>query len=512
MFPSLHEQPRKLVTGEEHILPQDWIGHKNAQQEAKEKDLLDLPLQEDGSHFEIDALYPDQQFIAFKVISKLKEFMSCCDFSTFKPLRCTLVGQAGTGKSILLKTVISHVRRLFCNSDVVKVAAPTGVAAFNAGGETLHRLVRQGIDKKDYQANTLPRAEKDKLLMKFCDLLVLVIDERSMMPSTLFGTACQIVSETVYGGAMQQLPESFGGIPVVMIAGDDYQLNSQYQGAIDCLRRNDGGKMTEKGRQCFKECAQTVFQLSTSRRLSDKKEQDREIMEALRVGENVKDAHVKKLLSLHLDNIKDLHGPELVEELKASGIYLFWTNDKRIQHNMKMLVAMNTPSNPTAVIKTQTVSSKYAKSSNPHFKSKYPTTALLCKDAKIALQGCNFQPLWGLHNGACGYVKEIVFNKGESPNNNNLPAYVVCDFPLYCGPVWDVNNPTVSSSLLVLFQTWFRSQHLFLFCPVLVSIPTPLSSMSQFPLSKMNASSIAALVLSFPLTCPLLVPSINSKA
>jgi hypothetical protein len=138
-----------------------------------------------------------------------------------------------------------------------------------------------------------------------------------------------------------------------------------------------------------------------------------------------------------------LHGPAIVEEIKSKAVYLFWTNDKRIQHNLEMLVKLNNLSNPTAILKTQSVCSKYAKGVNSHFDTKYPATAMLCVGAKVAIQGKNFQPLWGLHNGACGIVKEIIFSPGQSPNNGFLPKYVVCDFPLYCGPIWDPDNPSV---------------------------------------------------------------------
>ena len=55
--------------------------------------------------------------------------------------------------------------------------------------------------------------------------------------------------------------------------------------------------------------------------------------------------------------------------------------------------------------------------------------------------------MFGLHSGACRTVDEIVFKKGENPNNGDLPLYVVVDFPLYCGPVWDTKNPTVSKQV-----------------------------------------------------------------
>jgi hypothetical protein len=243
---------------------------------------------------------------------------------------------------------------------------------------------------------------------------------------------------------MMECPDTFGGIPVVILAGDDYQLASQFQGAIKSISRNDGGKMTEKGRQCFRGCAQTVFELSTSRRVSDRKKRDKEIMEAVREGTNITDEQFEKLSSLHLENIKRKHGPRTVKDIMDKAVYIFWTNDKRIQHNLTSLVRLNTPDNPTAVLKTKSVCSKHAKGVNSHFKNQeFPGTSMMCVGAKVAIQGRNFQPMWGLHNGACGIVQEIIFSAGHSPNNGDLPKYVVCDFPLYCGPVWDPDHPTV---------------------------------------------------------------------
>jgi hypothetical protein len=69
----------------------------------------------------------------------------------------------------------------------------------------------------------------------------------------------------------------------------------------------------------------------------------------VRVGKQISDEHVDKLLSLHLDAIKIKHGPDKVEDIEAKSVYLFWTNEKRIQHNIKNLVKMNGPDNPTSV-------------------------------------------------------------------------------------------------------------------------------------------------------------------
>lgn len=122
-------QLHTATQGEEYISPENWLQQKITQEEEKEKDLLDIPKRKDGSDYEIKDLYPDQKFVAYKVLVKLKEFMTCKDLSKFEPLRCTLVGRAGSGKTVLLQTIISVVRRMFHTNGVVKVGAPTGVSA-----------------------------------------------------------------------------------------------------------------------------------------------------------------------------------------------------------------------------------------------------------------------------------------------------------------------------------------------------------------------------------------------
>ena len=59
---------------------------------------------------------------------------------TFTPLRMTLCGVAGSGKSTLINNLVTAIQKITQKSNSVHVVAPTGSAAFNAGGETCHRL------------------------------------------------------------------------------------------------------------------------------------------------------------------------------------------------------------------------------------------------------------------------------------------------------------------------------------------------------------------------------------
>ncbi len=60
----------------------------------------------------------------------------------------------------------------------------------------------------------------------------------------------------------------------------------------------------------------------------------------------------------------------------------------------------------------------------------------------MQISGRNFEPDWGLYNGAVGTVVEIVFNKNESPLDGTLPQYILVYFPQYCAPSWISEKPT----------------------------------------------------------------------
>ncbi|MET0990884.1 MAG: AAA family ATPase [Lacisediminihabitans sp.] len=119
-----------------------------------------------------------------------------------------VTGRAGTGKS----TLLNH---LSWNTDKqVVICAPTGVAALNVGGQTIHSLFRLPIgviaDHKIEQT-----AELKKLLNT---IDTLVIDEVSMVNADLVDAVDRSLRQ-----ARQKPREPFGGVQVVLF-GDPYQL------------------------------------------------------------------------------------------------------------------------------------------------------------------------------------------------------------------------------------------------------------------------------------------------
>lgn len=122
-------------------------------------------------------------------------------------------GQAGTGKSTLLNYFLTLVQ----DKNVV-VVAPTGVAALNVNGETIHHFLRLRPGATDQEVIKEARlAKKTKLAKLYQNLEILIIDEISMVRADLFDQM-DLFLRTL---RRNRLP--FGGVRIICF-GDLYQL------------------------------------------------------------------------------------------------------------------------------------------------------------------------------------------------------------------------------------------------------------------------------------------------
>lgn len=138
-----------------------------------------------------------------------------------------LTGKAGTGKTTLLKEIIQTTHK---NTVVV---APTGIAALNAGGVTIHSMFQlpfggflpdnsspQFTDSSKFESRlTLRRHFKMSGLKKAVirNMELLIIDEVSMLRADLLD-AIDFMMQTV-----RKINQAFGGVQVLFI-GDLLQL------------------------------------------------------------------------------------------------------------------------------------------------------------------------------------------------------------------------------------------------------------------------------------------------
>ncbi|MDF2507697.1 MAG: helicase [Microbacterium sp.] len=119
-----------------------------------------------------------------------------------------ITGRAGTGKSTLLQHFAGNTKKQ------IAICAPTGVAALNVEGQTIHSLFRlpigligdADIDQNDATRRILNAIE------------TLVIDEISMVNADLMDAIDRSLRQ-----ARGRRGEPFGGVQVVMF-GDPYQL------------------------------------------------------------------------------------------------------------------------------------------------------------------------------------------------------------------------------------------------------------------------------------------------
>lgn len=128
-------------------------------------------------------------------------------------------GAAGTGKSVLLRRIISELRKKYRKkqNQPVAVTASTGLAACNIGGMTLHSFGGIGLGEEPV-ARLVEKIRKNrKANRRWKDTKVLVIDEISMIDGGLFDKLEQI------SRIINKNDEPFGGIQLV-ITGDFFQL------------------------------------------------------------------------------------------------------------------------------------------------------------------------------------------------------------------------------------------------------------------------------------------------
>lgn len=120
-----------------------------------------------------------------------------------------ITGRAGTGKS----TLLNHLA--FTTEKTIAVCAPTGVAALNVGGQTIHSLFR--LPTGLIGSLDLNHGPDQRKILNAIDTLV--IDEVSMVNADIMDAIDRALRE-----ARHRKKESFGGVQVIMF-GDPYQLS-----------------------------------------------------------------------------------------------------------------------------------------------------------------------------------------------------------------------------------------------------------------------------------------------
>ena len=156
-----------------------------------------------------------------------KEFQDALNLIQYTRQSVFLTGKAGTGKSTFLRYICEHTKKKHV------VLAPTGIAAINAGGSTLHSFFKLPFypllpDNPDFSLQRGRIHEFFKYTKPHRRLLeeleLIIIDEISMVRADIIDAVDRILR--VYS---RNLREPFGGKQILLV-GDVFQLEPVVKG------------------------------------------------------------------------------------------------------------------------------------------------------------------------------------------------------------------------------------------------------------------------------------------
>ena len=147
-----------------------------------------------------------------------KEWQDALQIVNFTRRSLFLTGKAGTGKSTFLRYVAAHTKKKHV------ILAPTGIAAINAGGSTLHSFFRlpfhpllpndSRYDRRHIKESLKYTSAQRKLLR---EVELIIIDEISMVRADIIDFIDKVLR--IYTRSY----EPFGGKQLLLV-GDIYQL------------------------------------------------------------------------------------------------------------------------------------------------------------------------------------------------------------------------------------------------------------------------------------------------
>jgi hypothetical protein len=191
----------------------------------------------------VATLNADQKRVYNKITTHVEHMVAhknkdCEAEDCSRPLFLYVSGFGGTGKSYLIRALQGFMwvnKNVFDDPTDVALTAPTGLAAANIGGQTLHSIfnlpVEHGEKLPKYTALKQNATQQTRVVLQ--DLSLLIIDEISMVSAEIlmsinlrlqeifgaeefFGGKCVVLF-----GDLLQLPPVHGKRPFEELSGDD---------------------------------------------------------------------------------------------------------------------------------------------------------------------------------------------------------------------------------------------------------------------------------------------------
>ena len=329
-----------------------------------------------------------------------------------RPVRAVVRGGGGTGKSY----AINCFRRWLSEHDVFRedsivVLAPTGTAAYNVAGRTLHSALKLPVPLNQSTFQRLASGPSlTDMQQAFRSVKVVVIDEMSMVGRRMLRALDDRLRQAK---AKPDVP--FGGVSI-FLCGDFGQLPP----VADVTMYDDGdkgGDLSKLGRLTWRACTHSL-ELTQNHRQSGDTTGFREALWRLRCGGTTSQDY----------NLFTTRGEHRVGSTGfEDAIYLVATHALEQEFNDEKLRSLQ---KPVYRIDTSHTGGKAARSADDQDAGGLSKTMLLAEGARVMLR----TNLWtgaGLTNGAIGEFVQLIARQA-----NQLPLAALVRFPSYTGPAF----------------------------------------------------------------------------
>lgn len=325
--------------------------------------------------------------------------------------RVLVQGKAGTGKSTLIRSICQKLEEhqvINPNGDFkYQVLAPTGAAAVNVDGKTIHSFLKIPTTGPLLPLNGY---NLRRFQLQFSQLRFIIIDEYSMIGLRLLNRIHRRLCE-----AAGSADEPFGGFFIYLL-GDLRQLPPVKDIAIYMEPSDDFSRFGLRLVNSF----QRKIVLSVCHRQDDDQIEFKQVLDSLACG-NITQAGWQLLMSRRI-----AMSPQNLGSFRNS-IHLLPTNAQVFEHNTCIL---SESQRPVAVIDAQH-NNATARQGSDEFAQGLARRLYLSVDSRIMLRK-NLCTARGLVNGSLGTVRDIIYNVGE--RSPAFPYMLLVEFDGYSGP------------------------------------------------------------------------------